>query len=74
MNINKDNLKKHTKNLSEFLLTKGFSADELSDPFFNFSDAIIQIKLGQGRYQKDPLTHASNTIEDMVKLARMPFL
>lgn len=32
-------------------------------------NALKEIKKGQGRYSKDPLIHAGNTIEDMVKLA-----
>ncbi len=32
-------------------------------------NALKEIAKGAGRYSKDPLTHAGNTIEDMVKLA-----
>ena len=33
-------------------------------------EALNKIALGEGRYNRDPLTHASNTIEDMKALAR----
>ena len=33
-------------------------------------EALEQIAKGEGRYSRDPLTHASNTIEDMTALAR----
>jgi hypothetical protein len=32
--------------------------------------ALTEIEKGEGRYSRDPLTHASNTIEDMRELAR----
>ena len=32
-------------------------------------EALKEIAEGKGRYSLDPLTHASNTIEDMKKLA-----
>ena len=32
--------------------------------------ALIEISEGKGRYNEDKLIHASNTIEDMVKLAK----
>jgi hypothetical protein len=32
--------------------------------------ALSEIEKGEGRYSRDPLTHASNTIEDMRELAR----
>ncbi len=32
-------------------------------------EALIQIAKGEGRFSRDPLTHASNTIEDMKALA-----
>ena len=32
-------------------------------------EALEGIKLGQGHYSKDPSTHASNTIDDMIKIA-----
>lgn len=32
--------------------------------------ALKKIALGEGRYSRDQLTHASNTIEDMKALAR----
>lgn len=32
-------------------------------------EALKEISLGQGRYSLDPLTHASNTIDDMKQLA-----
>lgn len=31
--------------------------------------ALTQITKGEGRFSRDPLTHASNTIEDMIQLA-----
>ncbi|MCJ7831327.1 MAG: hypothetical protein MUP86_02225 [Dehalococcoidia bacterium] len=31
--------------------------------------ALYQIVKGEGRFSRDPLTHASNTIEDMKALA-----
>jgi hypothetical protein len=33
-------------------------------------EALSEIEKGEGRYSRDPLTHASNTIEDMRELAR----
>ena len=32
-------------------------------------EALTIIARGEGRYSRDPLTHASNTIEDMVQVA-----
>ncbi len=34
------------------------------------ADALREISEGKGRFSKDPLTHASNTIEDMCEIAR----
>lgn len=34
-----------------------------------FADALREISQGAGRYSRDPLTHASNCIEDMKQLA-----
>ncbi len=33
-------------------------------------EALVQIAKGEGRFSRDPLTHASNTIEDMKLLAK----
>lgn len=33
------------------------------------SDALTTISNGEGRYSRDPLEHASNTIDDMKKIA-----
>jgi hypothetical protein len=33
-------------------------------------EALKQIAKGEGRYSQDPLTHASNTIDDMKELAK----
>jgi hypothetical protein len=33
-------------------------------------EALIEISEGKGRYNDDKLIHASNTIEDMIKLAK----
>ena len=33
-------------------------------------DALTQITYGEGRYNTDQLTHAENTIEDMIALAK----
>jgi hypothetical protein len=32
-------------------------------------DALRSIAKGEGRFNRDPLTHASNTIEDMIAIA-----
>jgi hypothetical protein len=32
-------------------------------------EALSEIEKGEGRYSRDPLTHASNTIEDIRALA-----
>lgn len=32
-------------------------------------DALQQISEGRGRFSRDPLTHASNTIDDMMAIA-----
>lgn len=32
-------------------------------------DALKEISKGMGRFSRDPLTHADNTIEDMKRLA-----
>lgn len=31
--------------------------------------ALIEIQKGEGRFSRDPLTHADNTIEDLTGLA-----
>jgi len=33
-------------------------------------EAMSEIMKGEGRFSRDPLTHASNTIEDMKEIAR----
>jgi hypothetical protein len=33
-------------------------------------EALRKIEQGEGRFSRDPLTHASNTIEDMIAVAR----
>src|SRR5687767_3708649 len=32
--------------------------------------ALERIELGEGRFSRDPLTHASNCVEDMIAIAR----
>jgi DNA repair exonuclease SbcCD ATPase subunit len=45
--------------------------DEMYDCGYNrLRAALEEIAKGEGRYSKDPLTHASNTIEDMIEIAR----
>lgn len=34
-----------------------------------FARALQEIEKGMGRFSRDPLTHAENTIEDMQKIA-----
>jgi len=33
-------------------------------------EALREIMKGEGRFNRDPLIHASNTIEDMIEIAR----
>ena len=35
-----------------------------------YKEALEEISEGKGAYNMDPLTHASNTIRDMVELAK----
>ena len=39
------------------------------DEIERLRDALTQISYGEGRYNTDQLTHAENTIEDMIGLA-----
>lgn len=39
------------------------------DEIERLRDALTQITYGEGRYNTDQLTHAENTIEDMIGLA-----
>jgi len=36
---------------------------------YEMYEALSEISLGKGRYSLEPLTHASNTIDDMKELA-----
>ena len=45
---------------------EGEAADEIE----RLRDALTQITYGEGRYNTDQLTHAENTIEDMIGLAQ----
>ena len=42
---------------------------EAADEIERLRDALTQITYGEGRYNTDQLTHAENTIEDMIGLA-----
>jgi len=42
---------------------------EMRDEIKRLRDALTQITYGEGRYNTDQLTHAENTIEDMIGLA-----
>ena len=48
--------------IAEHMLHLQARVDELED-------ALTQITYGEGRYSSDQLTHAENTIEDMIGLA-----
>jgi len=37
----------------------------LEEHKYEMWEALQEIAIGQGRYSRDPLTHASNTIDDM---------
>lgn len=45
------------------------SAWQLAEDKMKLAEALEAIKQGEGRFNRDPLTHASNTIDDMKGLA-----
>ena len=44
--------------------------EDLKEEVELLRDALRQISYGEGRYNSDQLTHAENTIEDMIALAK----
>lgn len=72
---NSCNIRENYKNLSEFLKNyDGLDLQGALDLIAQFSTALKEIQKGEGRYSRDPLTHADNTIEDLIKLAEDAFI
>jgi len=46
-----------------------YKADEADKRIKKLEEALKEIKKGEGRYDRDPLTHCGNTVEDMKQIA-----
>ena len=52
-----------------YLLKQASEIERLTNELRDARKALEEIAEGKGRYNTDPLTHASNTVEDMIALA-----
>ena len=66
---NEDDLQASYQNLSHYLQENDFPHTEVCDVIARLSDALRTITKGEGRYSRDPLTHADNTIADLIAVA-----
>lgn len=48
----------------------GPEIDDLCDEIRRLRAALTEIAKGEGRFSRDPLEHASNTVDDMKAMAR----
>ena len=59
----------HPKDLKDYLDTSKHVVDKLLEENQELIEALKIIAKGEGAFSRDPLTHAGNTIDNMISIA-----